>query len=183
MEQDGARTMDETVAEPGRGGMAELYTRYVPAGVRLAYLLTGDRERAQDLAHEAFIRSVGRFAHLRAAEAFDAYLRRAIVNLHTSGLRRLRLEREWLHKEGHRALGQVSTQPDVAVQADLWRALATLPARQRAALVLRYYEDLSEQDTADALGCSVAAVKSLVARGSRALRTELPTYALEGDER
>src|SRR3954471_17596946 len=120
MEQDGAGTMGETIADPSRRGMAELYTRYVPAGIRLAYLLTGDRERAQDLAHEAFVRSVGRFAHLRAAEAFDAYLRRAIINLHTSGLRRVRLEREWLRKEGQRSVGEVAAQPDVAVQADLW---------------------------------------------------------------
>ena len=49
--------------------------------------------------------------------------------------------------------------------------------------MLRYYEDLSEQDTAVLLGCTVAAVKSLVARGSKALRAQLPTYALEGDER
>jgi RNA polymerase sigma-70 factor (sigma-E family) len=164
--------------------MAELYERYVPSGLRLAYLLTGDPERAQDLAHEAFIRCVGRFAHLRAATAFDAYLRRAIVNLHISGLRRIRLEREWLRREGHRTAGAVAVQPDVAMHADLWNALATLPDRQRAALVLRYYEDLSEQETAELLACTVAAVKSLVARGSQALRAALPTtYALEGDER
>jgi RNA polymerase sigma factor (sigma-70 family) len=60
--------------------------------------------------------------------------------------------------------------PDVGSREDLWRALAQLPPRQRAALVLRYYEDLSEQDTAATLRCSVAAVKSLVARGSGALR-------------
>jgi RNA polymerase sigma factor (sigma-70 family) len=77
-----------------------------------------------------------------------------------------------------------TVQPDAAIQTDLWNALATLPARQRAALVLRYYEDLSEQETADLLGCSVAAAKSLVARGSQELRAALPTtYALEGDER
>jgi RNA polymerase sigma-70 factor (sigma-E family) len=183
MRQERVSAMGRTAVDPERGGMAELYTRYVPSGIRLAYLLSGDPDRAQDLAHEAFIRCVGRFAHLRAAEAFDTYLRRAIVNLHISGLRRLRTERDWLRREGHRAIDAVTTQPDVAGRADLWAALSTLPARQRAALVLRYYEDLSEQDTADLLGCSVAAVKSLVARGSTALRTQLPTDALEGDER
>jgi len=61
--------------------------------------------------------------------------------------------------------------PDVGAREDLWQALRELPARQRAALVLRYYEDLSERDTAASLGCSVAAVKSLVQRGSHALRT------------
>jgi RNA polymerase sigma-70 factor (sigma-E family) len=167
-------TMDRSGTEPDRGTMAELYARHVPAGVRLAYLLTGDRHQAEDLAHDAFVRCVGRFAHLRVHEAFHAYLRRSIVNLHTSGLRRRRLEWEWLRGEGARRAGVTESFPDVSGREDLWRALSTLPARQRAALVLRYYEDLTERDTAAALGCSVAAVKSLVARGSDALRTLIP---------
>jgi DNA-directed RNA polymerase specialized sigma24 family protein len=77
----------------------------------------------------------------------------------------------------------VSTQRDVGEREDLWRELAMLPARQRAALVLRYYEDLSERDAAEALGCSLSALKSLVARGSDTLRTSLTTYAPEGDDR
>ncbi len=169
--------------DPEQRGMADLYVRHMPAGIRLAYLLTGKADGAQDLAHEAFIRCVGRFAHLRTQEAFDAYLRRAIVNLHISGLRRIRVEREWLRREGPRAMAAVTNLPDVARRADLWQALEGLPARQRAALVLRYYEDLSERDTADVLRCSVAAVKSLVARGSDAIRAQLPTYEREGDER
>ena len=92
--------LERTLVEPERGAMAELYTRYVPAGIRLAYLLTGDQHQAEDLAHEAFIRCVGRFQHLRAHTAFDAYLRRAIVNLHTSTLRHRVIEREWLRREG-----------------------------------------------------------------------------------
>jgi len=158
------------VAEPGTSAMADLYTRHVPAAIRLAYLLTGDRHQAEDLAHEAFVRCVGRFAHLRARDAFDAYLRRAVVNLHTSGLRRTKTERAWLASHGTAEARRTATMPDVGAKEDLWRALATLPARQRAALVLRYYEDLSEHDTAEALKCSVAAVKSLVARGSEAVR-------------
>jgi len=174
---------ERTLVEPDDGTMAELYTRYVPGGIRLAYLLTGDRHQAEDLAHEAFVRCVGRFQHLRAHTAFDAYLRRAIVNLHTSGLRRRKTERDWLRREGPRAAAAVSTQRDVGEREDLWQALSTLPARQRAALVLRYYEDLSERDAAEALGCSLAAMKSLVARGSDALRASLTTYASEGDDR
>jgi RNA polymerase sigma-70 factor (sigma-E family) len=152
------------------GGIDELYARHIGAGVRLAFLLTGDRPHAEDLAQEAFVRCVGRFRHLRRPDAFESYFRRAIVNLHTSGLRRRRLERAWLAREGASSAARVSTQPDVGAREDLWRALGTLPPRQRAALVLRYYEDLSEHDTAQVLGCSVAAVKSLVARGSGTLR-------------
>ena len=165
--------MERTLVEPDHGTMAELYARYVPSGIRLAYLLTGDRTQAEDLAHDAFVRCVGRFAHLRERDAFEAYLRRAIVNLHTSGLRRRRLEREWLRREGPRAARASTALPDVVGREALWRALGTLPARQRAALVLRYYEDLSERDTGAVLGCSLAAVKSLVARGTEALRAEL----------
>jgi RNA polymerase sigma-70 factor (sigma-E family) len=183
MVADSPTVEDRTVMEPDGGAMAELYTRFVPAGIRLAYLLTGDRTQAEDLAHEAFVRCVGRFQHLRAHTAFDAYLRRAIVNLHTSGLRRRTTEREWLRREGPRAAAMVSTQRDVGEREDLWRALSTLPPRQRAALVLRYYEDLSERDAAEALGCSLAALKSLVARGSQALRASLSSYAPEGDDR
>jgi RNA polymerase sigma-70 factor (sigma-E family) len=160
-----------TAVEPGPGSMADLYARYVPGGKRLAFLLTGDAHRADDLVHEAFVRCVGRFSYLRSHRAFDAYLRQAIVNLHTSGLRHRYVERAWMRREAARLAPVTASLPDVASREDLWRALGTLPPRQRAALVLRYYEDLSEHDTADVLGCSVAAVKSLVARGSEALRT------------
>jgi RNA polymerase sigma-70 factor (sigma-E family) len=159
-----------TVTEP-RGELADLYVRHVPAANRLAFLLTGDRPLAEDLVHDAFVRCVGRFGHLRAHEAFDAYLRRTIVNLHTSRLRRVRVERAWLSKEaGRRGRDAVADQPDVVERQDMWRRLLTLPPRQRAALVLRYYEDLTERETADAMRCSVAAVKSLTARATAALR-------------
>jgi RNA polymerase sigma-70 factor (sigma-E family) len=158
------------VTEP-KGQLADLYVRHVPAANRLAFLLTGDRSQAEDLVHDAFVRCVGRFGHLRAHEAFDAYLRRTIVNLHTSRLRRVRVEREFLSKEaGRRGPGGTAAMPDVAAREDMWRRLGTLPPRQRAVLVLRYYEDLSERETADALRCSVAAVKSLTARATSALR-------------
>src|SRR4051812_15097464 len=65
----------------------------------------------------------------------------------------------------------------------LWKAMSILPRRQRTALVLRYYEDLSERDAAEALGCSLSAMKSLVARGSEALRDVLTTHTPEGDDR
>jgi RNA polymerase sigma-70 factor (sigma-E family) len=168
-----ARTLADggiAVTEP-TGQLADLYARHVPAANRLAYLLTGNQSHAEDLVHDAFVRCVGRLGHLRAHEAFDAYLRRTIVNLHTSRLRRVRVEREFLAKEAARTGRATSAaMPDVAGRQDMWRRLQTLPARQRAVLVLRYYEDLSERETADALRCSVAAVKSLTARATAALR-------------
>jgi RNA polymerase sigma-70 factor (sigma-E family) len=158
-------------ARPERG-LAELYVLHAPAAGRLAYLLTGSHEQAEDLVQEAFVRVVGRFGHLRVPDAFGAYLHRTIVNLHTSGLRRGRLERAYLEREGRRPSLEASM-PDVGRRDELWRQLRALPARQRAAVVLRYYEDLSEAETAEALRCSVAAVKSLTARAMETLRERI----------
>ena len=92
-------------------GLADLYVLHVAAAMRLAYLLTGNRDQAEDLVHEAFVRCAGRFRHLRVPDAFDAYLRRAIVNLQTSGLRRKRLERAWLRRERYRAAARRRPSP------------------------------------------------------------------------
>jgi RNA polymerase sigma-70 factor (sigma-E family) len=152
-----------------RSGLEELYIRHAPGARALAYLLTGDRHQAEDLVQDAFVRLTGRFRHLRNPDAFAAYLRRTVVNLHTSHLRRRRVERAYVDRERTAAVSAGSL-PDVAGREDLWRVLQILPARQRAAVVLRYYEDLSEQQAGEVLGCSAAAVKSLVARGMETLR-------------
>jgi len=152
--------------------LGELYARHVPETIGFAYLLTGDRSEAEDLVHEAFIKVVGRLRHLRQPEAFDAYLMRTVVNLHASRLRHLRVERAYVERERHRSTAQVAS-PDVAERDEVWKALGALPPRQRAAVVLRYYEDLSERDTADVLRCSVAAVKSLTACAIETLRSRI----------
>lgn len=159
-------------AAASNGVLAELYERHAPAAGRLAYLLTGDRALAEDLVQEAFVRVVGRFRHLRVPDAFWVYLRRTIVNLHTSHLRRRRIERVHLEHRDRDPSRNV-TMPDVGARAELWSAILALPARQRAAVVLRYYEDLSERETAEVLGCSNAAAKSLVARAMQTLRAEI----------
>lgn len=78
--------------------LAEVYVRSAPAGFRLAYLLTGDRALAEDLVQEAFLRFVGRLHHLRDPEAFDAYLRRTIVNPSKDTFRRRAVERSYLER-------------------------------------------------------------------------------------
>jgi RNA polymerase sigma-70 factor (sigma-E family) len=150
-------------------GLEEVYQRHAAGGFRLAFLLTGDRAAAEDLLQDAFVRVAGRFRHLRFPEAFDAYFRRTIVNLHLSRLRRRRTERAYLERAG-RAAERSATPPDLETRDELWRALQRLPARQRAAIVLRYYEDLSERRAAEVMGCSLEALRSAVARGMRSLR-------------
>ncbi len=160
----------EAPATPGR--LEDLYVRNAPGALRLAYFLTGNRELAEDLVQEAFVRVAGRFRHLRVPDAFDAYLRRTIVNLSTSALRRKKLERAYVARHG--AEPTISQEPsDPAARDELWRALHTLPERQRAAIVLRFYEDLSEQQSAEILHCSPGALNQLVVRGMAALRQQI----------
>jgi RNA polymerase sigma-70 factor (sigma-E family) len=160
-----------------RRTLAELYVRQVPSAIGLAYLITGDRHMAEDMAQEAFIRLAGRFGHLRAPEAFDAYLRKTVVNLCLSHLRRRRVESAYLERERHEAGRGATVMPDVATREELWGALHQLPSRQRAAVVLRYYEDLPERQVAEILRCSVPAARSLVARAMQTLRE-----GIRGDE-
>lgn len=158
-------------ADAGSDRMAELYALHAPRAARLAYLLTSDRELAEDLTQEAFVRLMRRYHDLRNPASFDAYLRTTVVNLARKHFRHRRVERTHLEKER----GRISSTSDAGVvetREEAWQALRMLPGRQRAALVLRYYEDLSEQETADILGVTVAAVKSLVQRGVATLRKE-----------
>src|SRR5262245_13830358 len=153
------------------GRLADLYARHGPAASRLAYLLTGDRATAEDLVQEAFVRVFGRFRDLRDPDAFEWYLRRTLVNLANSHFRRLRTEREYVRRR--RVESPAPSIPDVASRDEMWRALQRLPARQRGAIVLRFYEDLSEAATAEVLRCPAGTVKSLVSRGLARLRTEV----------
>jgi RNA polymerase sigma-70 factor (sigma-E family) len=152
------------------GRLGELYSAHAPDAVRLAYLLTGDRHLAEDLVHEAFVRLFGRFRDLRNPDAFGAYLRTTVVNLTRSHFRRRRVERAYVEREGRQP---PRTADELEWRDEMWDALQRLRPRQRAAIVLRYYEDLTEAQTAEALGCAVGTVKSLVSRGIEQLRQEM----------
>jgi RNA polymerase sigma-70 factor (sigma-E family) len=159
-----------------RPNLAELYERSAPSAVRLAYLLTGDRSVAEDITQDAFIRVSGRLAHLREGGAFDAYLRRAVVNLAKNHFRRLSVERAFLDRARPTTTTRGHEQPVVDREATM-AALARLPQRQRAAIVLRFYEDLSEDAIAQILRCRNGTVRSLVTRGVRSLRADITRYA------
>lgn len=146
----------ETVVEPS--GLAKLYRReYLPM-VRLAHLITGSNEAAEDIVQDSFVRLHGSWDR---ADHPGAYLRRIVVNGCHSWHRRRRMERERLPRPATEGV-----EPEAH---ELLDALARLNLRQRSALVLRFYADMSEADVAEALGCRPGTVKSLVHRGLREL--------------
>jgi RNA polymerase sigma-70 factor (sigma-E family) len=140
--------------------------------LRTAYLLTGDVHAAEDLVQTALAKLYLAWDRVAAAPSVDAYARKILVNEHTSMWRRL-----WRHRE---VVSDTSTH-DVPVPGEeydgvssaLWTAVRALPERQRAVVVLRYYEQLSERETADALGITVGTVKSQASRALGALREHL----------
>jgi RNA polymerase sigma-70 factor (sigma-E family) len=166
------RTSAKIAQSTASRGLEMLYVAHAPDALRFAYYLSGDREQARDLVQDAFVRVAGRFAHLRKPDVFATYLRRTIFNLHTSWLRRLRLERAYLAREAARAAPS-QQQPDPTEHDELWHAILALPVRQRAAVILRFYEDLSEREAAEIVGCSVGALNQLVARATGTLRKHI----------
>lgn len=151
-----------------RSRFEELYDIHAPDAWRVAYLLLGDRHQAEDIVQEAFVRVLGRFGDLRNPDSFRSYLMRAVVNLSKNHFRKRALERRHVPRAESAAAPFPPERDD-----DLLNALKKVPQRQRVALVLRYCEDLSEQQTAEALQITPKAVKSLVTRGLAALREEV----------
>jgi RNA polymerase sigma-70 factor (sigma-E family) len=139
-------------------GLAALYRQEYAPMVRLAHLITGSNEAAEDLVQDAFVRMHRTWDR---AEQPGAYLRRSVVNACNSWHRRRRMERERLPRPAPEA-----ADPEAR---ELLDALARLGVRQRTALVLRFYMDMSEADVASVIGCRPGTVKSLVHRGLREL--------------
>ncbi|WP_214110941.1 SigE family RNA polymerase sigma factor [Acrocarpospora catenulata] len=137
--------------------------------LRTAVLLTGDWHAAEDLVQSCLGKLYRAWGRLDTSSDPDAYLRRIIVNTHRSWWR-ARWRREIPRAElpdltDGRDLGETR-----AIAEDVRKALARLPARQRTALVLRFFADLSEAEVADLMGCSLGTVKSHTHRGLRAMR-------------
>jgi RNA polymerase sigma-70 factor (sigma-E family) len=140
----------------------------LPALLRFAHAVSGDPHTAADLVQDALERTGLHWSRLDADGDPEAYVRRAIVNGRISRWRKLR--RETLVD----ALPDQVVAPVAHVHDDeLWRLLQTLPRRQRAVLVLRYYEDLSEEEIAHTLGCAPGTVKSQASKALAKLRAAL----------
>jgi len=162
----------EATATAPASRIGELYLGHADGAVRLAYLLTGDRDLAEDLVQDAFVRLAGRLDHMRDPGAFEAYLRKTVVNLSNSHFRRRRVERNY-EARARGGLSDAAPRHSIEERTALAASLRKLPQRQRAAIVLRFYEDLSEAQTADVIGCRPGTVKSLVSRGLESLRKEI----------
>lgn len=169
--------MDRTQTNTGvEAEFAAFVAGCSPALHRSAYLLTGDRERAQDVVQTALTRIYLAWARRSSWASPEAYAHRVVARVVLSSARR----RWW----GERAAGDLPEPPaaDEIAEIDdrdaLRRALLALPVKQRTAVVLRHYLDLSEADVALAMGCPIGSVKSLTSRALATLRIHLRELAL-----
>jgi RNA polymerase sigma-70 factor (sigma-E family) len=148
----------------------EFMTSRWPALVRLAFGLTGDRWLAEDLAQSALASAYASWWRVRRADDPDAYVRRILINASKSRWRRSRVTEQQAAPPAE--IPDPAADPATAIgeRSALLNALAALPPRQRAVVVLRYWEDLSDAQAAALLGCSASTVRSQAARALAKLR-------------
>ena len=147
--------------------------------LRTAYLITWDEGEAEDLVQECLMKVARRWPRIRRLDQPRAYARRIVVNLALDGSRGRARRRGELGSI--QAVSPVAIDPLLALDTreELLQALGELPARQRAVLVLRYFNDLTEAQVAEALGCSQGTVKSSASRGLARLREALQPVPLQ----
>jgi len=150
-----------------RPEMRAAYERHAEALLRLAVLLSTRQDDGEDLVQDVFVSAAPRIPEL-PEDAWLPYLRAAVVNRWKNSRRRAALERRVAAEPLPVSVGR---EDDLA----MWAAISDLPHRQRACLVLRYYEDLTIEDTAELLGCSTGTVKSQSSRALARLAREWET--------
>jgi RNA polymerase sigma-70 factor (sigma-E family) len=147
--------------------------------LRTAYLLTRDHALAEDLLQTALTKAWTAWHRIETDP--EPYVRKILVNTYATWWRR-----KWTGERPTETLPETAGTNEIdshAERRDLWSALGRLPRRQRAAVVLRYYEGLSEAETADVLGCTVGTVKSTTSRALAKLRIDPALNRTEGDPR
>jgi len=164
------------VARDFDDGFAEFVVQWSPALLRVAFLLTADKGEAEDLLQTALLKTSRHWGRLADREAAYPYVRRVLVTTHTSWRRRRRVHEVLVDQFPDRP----GSEPTGIEVGRALQALEELPPRMRAVVVLRWYEGLTEAETADALGCSVGSVKSQAFRGLARLRVLLDTSTSEG---
>jgi len=160
-------------------GFEDFVSREQPALLRLAVLLAGDRGHAEDLVQTALLKTYRHWGRISRRGEPTAYVRRVLVTTHTSWRRRLSTAEQVVGTLPERADPSVAREDD----EELATALRSLPLRMRTAVVLRFYADLSELQTAQAMGCSASTVNTQTARGLARLRTLLSAPVLTNEER
>ncbi|WP_200942249.1 SigE family RNA polymerase sigma factor [Angustibacter sp. Root456] len=150
-----------------------------PALLRLAWLLCADADAAEDLVQEALVKVLPRWRRIVAGGAPEPYVRSVIRTTFIDGWRRRRLREVLVDDDVHFGDERAAVDPagDAAVRLTVQAALMRLTARQRAVLVLRFYEDLTEAAAARELGCSVSTVKSQTRHAIARLRVLAPELA------
>ena len=144
---------------------------------RLAFLLTGELGEAEDLLQSAYAKAMPHWSKISGYDVPDAYIRRVMVSIRTSWWRRSRGREHLVPELPERGTGATGVGHAVVQSLVLLAALRALPDRQRAAVVLRHWCDLSEADVAETMGCSVGTVKSNTSKGLARLRAALAVPA------
>jgi RNA polymerase sigma-70 factor (sigma-E family) len=147
--------------------------------LRTAYLIVWDEGEAEDLVQECLLKVARRWPRVRRMEQPQAYARRILVNLTLDGARRRAQRRRELEPGMPPILSAIDPLQTLETRAELLEALGQLHERQRAVLVLRYFNDLTEAQVADVLGCSPGTVKSSASRGLARLREALQPVPLQ----
>ncbi|MFD0784867.1 SigE family RNA polymerase sigma factor [Micromonospora azadirachtae] len=141
--------------------------------LRYAVMLTGDPHQAEDLVQETMVRVQLNWRRVTRADSPERYVRRMLTNQYIDWRRGSWVRRVLLRAEPDEAMPEPTDHAQSSVERDeIWTWLARLPRRQRATLVLRYYEDLPDAEIADILGCAVGTVRSSISRALATLRTE-----------
>ena len=149
---------------------AEFFAASWPRLFRTALAITGDRDEAEDALQAAYAKAYSRWRRVRSADRPEAYVRKIVVNQVIDSRRHGFRRRERPHETVEPRLAVPSHEADVVGRDALWAAVSALPRRQRAVIVLRYYEDLSEAAIAETLGCSAGTVKSQASAALATLR-------------
>ena len=183
--QEGARV---TTGAPGQESVP--FDGWVavrgPALLRLAYTLTGNTADAEDVVQEALARALPRWGRISRVDDVDAYVRRMVINAHTSWWRKFRRRESPVPEVRDTGVRDTVAHapggllPDQ--RAGLWAACQALPDPQRTAVVLRYYEQLEYAEIAELTGVREGSVRSRVSRGLATLRATMPSSLGENDE-
>jgi RNA polymerase sigma-70 factor (sigma-E family) len=153
-------------------GFAGFVRENTPALLRTAYLLTGNGGHAEELVQDTLVRLYPKWDRVAAADVPLAYVRRSLANAYINQNRRAS-RREFAFEDVPERIDPHDALTQLADRDEIWAGLKLLSDRQRAALVLRFFEDLSDEQTAAALNCRVGTVRSLVSRGLAILREHM----------